>query len=296
MKAAYIKTAPRTTVNISQIVTIHYYEFDKSFVFDGEAHDFWEMVYVDRGQVLIRRDEEEIILSQGEVIFHKPNEFHSIRALDSAPQFFVISFACTSPAMIYFNRYKTVLDKRLTPFITSIISEAENTYVIPKNDPYLTHLTRKKDPAIGGEQLIKTYMEQLLILLIRNITQAGGPTVFPTKESMEDHLVREARRLISANAGINFRVAHLCRSLGYSKSYLSRLFREQTGETLAAYAMKKRIGEAKRLIREGDMNFAEISDTLGFDNPQYFSRTFKRLTGMTPTEFRATMDIHRTEC
>ena len=293
MKVAYIKTTPETTVSISRIVTIHYYEFDKTFVFDGEAHDFWEMVYVDRGQVLVRRDEEEIVLSQGEVIFHRPNEFHSIRALHSAPQFFVISFACTSPAMVYFERYKTVLDKALIPFITSIISEAENTYVIPKNDPFLKRLTRKIEPAIGGEQLIKTYMEQLLIFMIRSITRAGAPTVFPSKESMEDHLVREAKRLIREHMGVGFRVGELCHTLGYSKSYLSRLFREQTGETLAAYAVKKRIDEAKRLIREGQLNFAEISDILGFDNPQYFSRTFKRLVGMTPTEFRATMDIRR---
>ena len=128
--------------------------------------------------------------------------------------------------------------------------------------------------------------------MIRSITQSGAPAVFPSKESMEDHLVREAKRLIRENAGSGFRVGELCHELGYSKSYLSRLFREQTGETLAAYAVKKRIEEAKRLIREGQMNFTEISDSLGFDNPQYFSRTFKRLVGMTPTEFRATMDIH----
>lgn len=295
MKAAYIKTTPQSTVNIAKIVTIHYYEFDQSFVFDGEAHDFWEMVYVDRGRLLVRRDDEEVLLSQGEVIFHRPNEFHSIRAYRSAPQFFVISFSCASPAMLYFERYHTVLDKRLIPFIASIISEAEESFVIPKNDPFLKKLTRKKEAAIGGEQLIKTYLEQLLILLIRNATKVGERAVFPSKESMEDHLVREAKRLIRAEIYGSLRVTDLCRTLGYSKSYLSRVFREQTGETIAAYAARKRIDEAKRLIREGNMNFSEISDRLAFDNPQYFSRSFKRLTGMTPTEFRATMDIRRGE-
>ena len=102
MKAIYVKTELQSILNISKIVTIHYYEFDKNFIFEGESHDFWEMVYVDRGQVKIRRDNEEQILSQGEIIFHKPDEFHSIRAYNSAPNFFVVSFVCNSPAMRYF--------------------------------------------------------------------------------------------------------------------------------------------------------------------------------------------------
>lgn len=69
--------------------------------------------------------------------------------------------------------------------------------------------------------------------------------------------------------------------------------RAQTGETLAAYAVKARVARARRLIREGDLNFAEISDRLGFDNPQYFSRVFKRVMGMTPSEFRRSLDRDR---
>ena len=71
MKATYVKTQLKNVINISKIVTVHYYEFDKNFVFDGETHDFWEMVYIDKGRVQVKRDEEELVLSQGEIIFHK---------------------------------------------------------------------------------------------------------------------------------------------------------------------------------------------------------------------------------
>ena len=70
MEKEYIKTRPKTVVDVSKIVTIHYYEVGKGFTFEGESHDFWEMVYVDKGSVCITRDGEEIILSQGDVIFH----------------------------------------------------------------------------------------------------------------------------------------------------------------------------------------------------------------------------------
>ena len=70
MKATYVKTQLQNVINISKIVTVHYYEFDKNFVFDGESHNFWEMVYIDKGRVQVRRDEATLVLSQGEILFH----------------------------------------------------------------------------------------------------------------------------------------------------------------------------------------------------------------------------------
>ena len=69
-----------------------------------------------------------------------------------------------------------------------------------------------------------------------------------------------------------------------------KLFREQTGETIAAYAVRIRVKRAKQLIREGRYNFTEISDALAFDNPQYFSRVFRRVTGMSPSEFKLSLN------
>ena len=291
MKATYVKTQLKNVVNISKIVTLHYYEFDKHFVFNGESHNFWEIVYIDKGRVQVRSDDDNLILSQGEIVFHRPNEFHSIKAFDSSPNFFVVSFVCTSPLMVYLEKYHTVLNKTLHGFISSVIKEAENTYVIPKNDPTLKKLIKKETAPIGGEQLIKTYLEQFLIFLIRNIVKKEEPSVFPSKQSMETHLVSSAKRLLEEKAEEPFHVNDLCVALGYSKSYLSKLFHEQTGETIVGFAVRQKIKRAKQLIRDGNLNFAQISDKLSFDNPQYFSRVFKRVTGMTPTEFKLSLNF-----
>ena len=291
MKVSYVKTQLKNVINICKIVTVHYYEFDKKFNFDGESHDFWEMVYIDKGKVQVRSDDENLQLSQGEIVFHKPNEFHSIKALDSAPNFFVISFVCNSPLINHLEKYHTVLDKKLQGFISSIIQEAESSYEIPKNDPTLKKLVKKQSAPIGGEQLIKTYLEQFLILLVRNIVKKDEPYLFPSKESMETHLVSTAKRILLEKAEYIFCVNDLCVELGYSKSYLSRVFREQTGDTIANFATKQKIKRAKQLIRDGVYNFAQISDKLSFESPQYFSRVFKRITGMTPSEFKASLRL-----
>ena len=98
---------------------------------------FMAQDYIDKGQVQVRGDDNELILSQGEIVFHRPNEFHSIKALNSSPNFFVLSFVCNSPLMQYLEKYSATLDKTLLGFISCIIKEAESTYVIPKNDPKL---------------------------------------------------------------------------------------------------------------------------------------------------------------
>ncbi len=286
MKLSYVKIRPKTIINISRIVTIHYDEFGPEFVFQGEQHDFWEMVYVDKGAVQVRRDQEELVLKQGELLFHQPNEFHSIRSMDSAPNFLVITFSCASPAMDFFKKYRARLDKVLQSYLSSIISEAEETYHIPKNDPTLTQLKRKGSAPLGGEQLIKTYLEQLLIFLLRVVTKEGNVSAFPQKEVQEDALVDSIKRYLAQRVEEVVRLEDICNEFDYSRSFLSKRFREKTGQSLAAYATELKIEEAKRLIRETKMNFAQISHQLSFENPQYFSRVFRRCTGMTPTEFR----------
>ncbi|MBO5937910.1 MAG: helix-turn-helix transcriptional regulator [Clostridia bacterium] len=289
MKASYVKTKLNSVISIPKIVTIHYNEFDEGFVFEGESHDFWEMVYVDRGQVEICADAEKSILSQGEVIFHRPNEFHSIRAHESSPNFFVISFVCHSPAMSYFEKKKIRLGKDLKPFISGILREADRAYVILPNRTDLLELERRADAPVGSDQMIKTYLEQLLILMVR-AEEHREPMIFPSKESLQNHLAVEIKQYIEDRLESNVRISEICAHLGYSKTYLSRVFHEMSGETMANYITIRKIDRAKTLVREQKMNFSEISERLGFNNPQYFSRVFRRVTGMSPSEFRQSLE------
>ena len=291
MKASYLNSRQKPYIDIARVLMIHYFEYGKNFVFDGESHNYWEMVYVDKGQVAVKAgDDEEIVLSQGEVVFHCPNEFHSIRAYNSSPNFFVVCFTCKSEPMKELVKYRAELKREFQPFISSIIKEAGRTYSIPKNDPDLQYMPKREGAESGGEQLIKTYLEQLLILLLRDKNNKGASS-FPSKESADHYLVSKVKEYINENADGVIYVSDVCRALGYSKSYLSKIFKEERGETIQGYVTEVKIVRAKNLIREGSYSFAEISDKLSFDNPQYFSRVFKRVTGMTPTEFKLTLKL-----
>ena len=291
MKSSYVRTKINKLINLTEIVTIHYYEFDYKFEFSGESHNFWEIVYVDSGSVEVIRNNEKIILKQGDILFHEPNEFHAIKSYNSCPNIFIISFVCKSVAMDCFKQFHTSLDKSLKPLISSIVIEAKNTYIIPQNDIKLKKLIINDNSPLGGEQLVKIYLEQFLILLARNISDKKDISIFPSREMLETHLVGEIKQYLKLKVSDKLNMEEICNHFGYSKTYLSQLFKSQCNISPMKYYNTQKIEYSKKLIRENKYNITQISNMLSFDNPQYFARVFKRITGLTPTEFMNSLNI-----
>lgn len=281
----YIKHQILNEIIINKIISIHYYEFSKTFKYDGESHDFWEMVYVDKGAINIKADKKNYTLSQGEIIFHKPNEFHSIYANEvDAANVFVFSFDAPPKSMVFFKNRCMQVPPELKKIIAAIVNESEKTFQPMKvNDKSLK--VRDNAP-YGGQQLIRTYLEQFLILLIRTNQKNNDVRLFPTKESLENHLVGDIIEYLKNNMDKKINMDDVCEEFKYSKTYLSSIFRKDTGYTIIAYWVELKIKEAKRLIRSSSLNFSQISDKLAFDNPHYFARVFKRVTKMTPSEYK----------
>lgn len=286
-RPTYIKHKLANTINITKIVTMHYFEFDKNFHFPGESHDFWEMVYVDSGNVLINAGKSQHALKQGELIFHKPNEFHTISSDTKTPSnVFVISFVTTSKAMIWFREKKMRLPEKLRNYIKTLIEEGKNTFDLPFNNPGLRELKLNDVSPFGGQQIIRTTLEQLLIMLIRQQEEkAKKPHIFPDKESMDNHLVSSVIELMNDNIYGKITVDDICHNLNYSKTYISKIFNKNCGYTIIEYYTRLKIKEAKKLMRENAYTIAEISNKLSFNNPHYFSRVFKKVANMTPSEY-----------
>ncbi|MCM1043366.1 MAG: helix-turn-helix domain-containing protein [Corallococcus sp.] len=78
----------------------------------------------------------------------------------------------------------------------------------------------------------------------------------------------------------------IAKALFISRPYLSAKFKEESGMTLTDYVMKEKIEEAKRLLRHSDKTLVSISAYLGFSSQSHFTRAFKKLTDLTPKEYR----------
>lgn len=82
------------------------------------------------------------------------------------------------------------------------------------------------------------------------------------------------------------RAEDIAKELYMSRPYLSKKFKEETGETLTDFILKEKTEEAKRLLRYSDKSLTAIGSYLGFSSLGHFSQVFKRYTGRTPTEYR----------
>ena len=125
----YYKYKIENLLLISKIVTIHYFELRSGFRSIGESHDFWEMVYADKGTVICELDDERVVIKEGEVIFHKPNEYHThLTPEDAGASIFIISFVCKSEAVHFFENKKMTLGKDLLKYIYMLIEESRITF------------------------------------------------------------------------------------------------------------------------------------------------------------------------
>ena len=90
----YVKTELDRELSIGGVYSVHYFEYMHNFVYRGEKHPFWEIVYADKKSLVLTADGEEILLQAGQLFIHKPDEFHSLRCGDGAANSVVFSFDC----------------------------------------------------------------------------------------------------------------------------------------------------------------------------------------------------------
>ena len=288
MEKKYYKHKLENLLVISKIITIHYFEFDKNFQSHTESHDFWELVYAEKGDIISVSGEKEITVREGEVLFHKPGISHSHRADGQrAPNVFIISFECKNEAMRYFEDKHMLLDKSLLGFVFSIIEESKLTFELPYSDPALKKMELRKPPALGGQQVIKNYLELLLINLMRaEAKKENSSAVFLVREQYDELISDMVIEYMKKHICKNISMQDVCGELHYNRSYIYRQFKKTTGTSVMTYFTKLKIDKAKELLRENDRSIAEISNYLSFDNPNYFSKAFKKAVGYTPSTYR----------
>ncbi|AEC02605.1 response regulator [Parasphaerochaeta coccoides] len=99
--------------------------------------------------------------------------------------------------------------------------------------------------------------------------------------------IEDAKRLIyEHHAKATFGLEQICDMIGVSTSHFSMTFRKETGETFVRYLTLVRLEHAKELLRNTELKSYEIAEAVGFTEPNYFSFCFKRLIGMSPSQFR----------
>ena len=280
----YHSIRPERPVPIQELYTVHYFEYSGSYAFSGEAHDFWELLYVDRGALRVTAGETIHHLRQGQLIFHAPGEFHALSAVGVAPDLVVVSFRCDSPHMEFFRGMVTQVGAPGRALLARIVEESGQAFSTPLDDPFTTTLERRADAAFGAEALAAGALEELLIRLIRRQGDLQGrhqPQSAAPEGGGADQVMEYLRQRVDRSLTLE----QICRDNLVGRSQLQKRFHEQTGGGVMEYFSRLKIQAARRMIREGQLNFTQIAASLGFQSVHYFSRRFRQFTRMSPSQY-----------
>ena len=277
-------------VSISKLITVFYMELSKDFHFEGERHNFWEMVYIDKGEMLCTADNHQFTLKSGEVTFHKPNEFHNLSGDGkTAPNVSVLTFECDSAAMKHFEGKILQLNAEEKRLLSLLISEGLACFRLKDlNNPLLQTLQVQGDAPFGGFQMIRNLLEIFLISLYRHrecVTKTSRQSIQIDGVAVNFE-VKEILDVLQANIYGRLSVSDIAKAVDKSESTVKSVFRTFYSGGIMRYYSSLKIREAKILIRENRHTMAQIAELLCYDSPQYFSKCFRDATNMSPSQYR----------
>ena len=130
-------------------------------------------------------------------------------------------------------------------------------------------------------------LEQAVLTLQKNLQAQSAHEIVLPKKGGQSRYVLSAMDYIAENyANPSLTVGMVAQALGLSEGHLSHLFKKETEQTLLSYLTRYRIHKSMELLRDCRRKVYEVAESVGYRDIAYFSATFKRLTGVSPSEYQ----------
>ena len=257
-----------SSLDISEIYTKFYQEKGTNYNFSGEKHSYWELTYVDKGELLTTIDRVSYHLKQGDLIFYAPMQFHTQSTFEKiSSSYLTINFKMN------FNHADLLCNK--------IFSLKRDSYFI------VTKLIEElSNDNLYSNDLSLCYLKELIIQMLRldNSHFHSKPTTH-MQQTYENELLNDILLYIDDNIYEKISVSTLCDHFCISTSMLHSLFRKNMNNTAKNYINELKLSKSKELIRNSTHTLSEISEMLGFSSIHYFSKKFKSYFNISPTEY-----------
>ena len=260
-------------VSLQSLFTFSRRTFPKDYRFNGESHDFTEVVCVIGGRAGVTADKNVYVLSAGQLIVHRPNEFHKIWSDNEEAETVIFSFRANAfPAL-----EKSVFALNAEQLSKLCEIHKKSRQVFSTEDERVTGILpqRKAEAAM--------IVKQLEILLLSVFVAENGETPCYGSQGAQNY-----RRIVNAMEemlGAPLNVSELARRCNLSVSAVEKTMHRFTGCGAIAYFNNLRMKRAAALLQEGK-SVKEVSAELGFSCQNYFSSAFKKWSNQSPSAFR----------
>ena len=261
-------------IYITKIHSAFIEQKQEKFYYAGESHDFWEMVFVEKGTVGITAGSRVLTCLPGTLVFHKPNEFHRIwNAGPGSIHYTIVSFTAQGDyAQRLYNKVITLAGEteQLMKQLKSQIAECrgENRFLPDVFQVPGVHFAR--------------FCSTLELFLYACAETADQPREKATGAAA---VFAAAVKTMRQNIHRPMKAWELADMLHISLSQLKRVFHQYASTGVHEYFLGMKMDHARLLLRQGQ-SVGAVAEAVGFDCPNYFSAAFKREVGVSPGQYR----------
>lgn len=236
----------------------------------------YQLLYIASGKAHFYFHGREEIVNAGNMVLYRPKE---------EQRYYYYGVDHTEVYWVHFtgNNVKNILRKYGIPDQEHVIHTGT---CLDYKRIYLQFIQELKLAKPHYEEVLVHYLELLFVMISR--LRDKKP------KSKSSFLMDEMDQAVSyfhTNYNHAVSIEAYARDHGMSVSWFIRNFKDYTGSTPAQYLLSLRIANAQSLLESTSYNVSEISDIVGYENPLYFSRLFKKQCGVSPTEFRKQLKI-----
>ncbi len=250
----------------------------------SHTHDAPELFIVLSGDLAIWMDGTTTPLTAGDIVCvpsHMPHR--------------TLPTVYDNPAILFFTSFSNFHFKGMEPNCLDFPggSSVLHTDGLVRQDITnlcLRMISERYSNQVGQYFMQKAYLTQLLMTIIRQITvppkQSCSPVTFETHH--KTYVVSEIRQYLSSHYAEKISLDLIARNMYLSSAYISKIFKEETGEAPINYLIKMRLERARiQLESDNGQSIKAISNSVGYDDVYYFSKLFKKYYGMSPVHYRS---------
>lgn len=246
--------------------------------FKGEMHNIWELVYVIEGFVYVSEEGRIYKLTEGNIIFHKPMEFHRIWC-ENQPfaRFMVMTFGADVELFSPLGDKVIKLNVEKQEELEELYKSMHESFDVNLD------VTQKQDKSKINPINQRMTILKLELFLLSLLDAKKSP------EARQNSIGAQNYKLIidtmTENINRNLTIEELAKLCNLSVSNLKKTFSKYGNGGVMKHFNRMRIKRAIKLLRHG-VSIAQISHGMGFSSQNYFSVIFKRETGILPSEFK----------
>jgi len=251
----------------------------------------YQLIYIVSGKATLTLGSQRFELAPGECVFYGINSPHKIVASITNPfTFMSIHFKWNEDSTVPVHPLEGIKDVKkiereqiIPTYHIQVENHGEikipNHFILPIVESLFTQIVREyRFEELGYTFTLRGLLIQLITIIVRH--EINGS--FSLGERRK---IAPALEAIRKQPNINWSSSELADLCGYHPTYFASIFKETTGHSPKCYIISERIRKAKQLLIESQ-TIEEVANSLGYTSQHYFSRNFKAVTGLTPTEYK----------